>query len=587
MTKPLRRKTAARCLSAFVLLVAAAGFISWMLAAGDICDDIYYRYYCPSPDEIANQGMKFEPGMTRLLQGPEDAVSSFWNHALTKHARLANLFVFTLFTLPDWVADVLHGLMFMLTVALTCLLTVRRPLDKPLCVITTVLALWIILPWWNMKASSDYMFNYLWTSAAVLAFLYVVRDFRHRHPGPAATVAATVLAIVAAMMHEGFSVPVSAGLGAWITIEFALARKDKTRLDDSISRQCLVICLTFMAATMWHFFCPGMHERFNHEATHDAPAFAAVFGPYLICALFIWLTVALWLFLWYRRGSRWAVKSLRDNIVEIVGCAASYAIAIIMFKPDHPRYMWAALLLAAVMMLRMLFTFRLFKSRSTTVMALTGALTLALAVFYVDMTATQRQLFKEYQIVDAANMQHPGDRLVFADITSPGDEDWWVHYIATGYYHSDEWTAIVLGYKAGMKQLTPVILPTAAKGRPLSELPRIDGDAGMHLVYPFIWSERPYKRLQKFRVTFAEPEDASLSIRFNLYAIPRFAMHPRWDRSRVADNIIFDRFTVPVTERVARELRVSEGVDTLYFYRVPLNKRTLTGLRPVSINIIQ
>ena len=133
-------------------------------------------------------------------------------HWLTDTGRFCNLLnVLFLGLYPKWVFSVLSGSFVWLSLMLMPRIVRVRPgaWQSWLLLAGFVFA----LPWFDYMFTVVFAINYLWPSALVLAFLYCL--FERRYLCSRGKFAAwCLLAFFAGWMHEGFSVPVIAGLCA-------------------------------------------------------------------------------------------------------------------------------------------------------------------------------------------------------------------------------------------------------------------------------------------------------------------------------------------------------------------------------------
>lgn len=160
--------------------------------------------------------------------------------------RLANIInpPFLVFV-PKWVFGIVTGLLTVLIVELS-----RRFAGVSQ---GSVLSWWIvgvavfILPWLDYMFTVVYALNYVWAAAFSLMALYLVTG--HLPSGKWGYAAGVVCCIVAGWMHEGFSVPMLAG----VVLYFIVKR--------GITKRQLWLVLWWMAGAMLIFVAPAFWNR--------------------------------------------------------------------------------------------------------------------------------------------------------------------------------------------------------------------------------------------------------------------------------------------------------------------------------------
>ena len=202
-------------LSVVVVVAAGIGMLLWMLCSDKIADDYPYSHIVQGVESFADAEEPSQRAATAFWNCEGDNISSLMdvvisvkNHYFLINGRLANMIALASNLLPPWIIDIAHAAAYLLM-----LISLLRIIDsewkhRPLLTLGVVATLWIILPWEDYLASSDFMINYVWSSALVLFFI----ERRIRTPWSGNVVAMCVLGFVAATMHEGFSIPFCIGL---------------------------------------------------------------------------------------------------------------------------------------------------------------------------------------------------------------------------------------------------------------------------------------------------------------------------------------------------------------------------------------
>lgn len=118
----------------------------------------------------------------------------------------------------------------------------------------------LFLPWRNNLFVADYSLNYIYAAAVTLLFIHVMTCGMELLRNKVVFFPVALLAVIAGMWHEGFSVPTLAGLGIWFMKRFIKSRRlgrDEVRW--------LVVYAVSLAATCYIVFCPGVMTRSGRE----------------------------------------------------------------------------------------------------------------------------------------------------------------------------------------------------------------------------------------------------------------------------------------------------------------------------------
>jgi len=118
----------------------------------------------------------------------------------------------------------------------------------------------VFLPWRNNLFVADYSLNYIYAAAVSLLFIYVMTSKMELLCNNVMFFPVALLAVVAGMWHEGFSVPSLTGLGIWF-----MKRLIKSRRLTAVDVRWLVVYAVYLAATCCIVFCPGVMTRSGRE----------------------------------------------------------------------------------------------------------------------------------------------------------------------------------------------------------------------------------------------------------------------------------------------------------------------------------
>lgn len=564
-------------LSLTIILLSAAGFAAWMLNVGNICDDLYFYRIYPA----AGEG---EPGPWRpAIETIGDGLRSYVNFSLYGlNPRLAHILAFPAFALNQAVVDLLHGLMFGVMLAGLGAAVDRRWFEKPTLTAVVVALVWITWPWSNMKASSDYMFNYLWPTAMNVWFI-VLLLWKIDRAGRAGMVATCALGAVAAAMNEGIAVSIDAAIVAWIVWRQVCCRKGVSTTPPPSRRQ-MVAGACYIVGSMWLMMFPSIYNRVSNEPMRELTMITLLY-QYVIRAPWVYIALGAVPATAWRLGARGAWKFVDTNIFFYAAMTASYVVALYINSPMSPRIMWVAFMMSTLIIARCL-TALAPGAMSRRWPAVVAAV--VLTAFYAELSATQARLYAEYRAVDRQYKERPGEHLLYVDLSTPDTENWAVQDVATGYYHPDDWVARGVMMDNGMGQTAdslPVILPVAMQGRRLESLPEVAGTAGLRMAYPWLYSENKIELGRPVIIQWEPMEGLAATVEYQPRAFGRLVWKPRAEMGRVTSTMLLRPKGIAVTRRLIEEGATTKAPgDTLWFYSLPTSQVTMRGMRPVRID---
>lgn len=268
--------------------------------------------------------------------GGEDAFSlrAWWDYITEirtyDNGRLANILApVALLWLPRWVWCMIVGVC---TAAVYGLVTRLAGYRSALMLLIVWLIGMYLLPWRNNIIVCDYVLNYVLTSAAAMAMLRCLK-------GKGAW--CLLFAVLTGLMHEGFAMPLIAGIGVWL-----LLQRFKAPWLYWLAFAGLIIGL------LWPISAPGIWARLGREAGGMSLAqqihALAVFAP-LSCVLTV-VTAGWWL------NSRWRqwLKTCFANPIWVI-CASGAVISAVMVVMVQPaaRNGWPCHLFALTALLIM------------------------------------------------------------------------------------------------------------------------------------------------------------------------------------------------------------------------------------------
>lgn len=232
----------------------------------------------------------------------KNGLSDLLWHYEHDNARLANMSTpLTLVLLPRWIFNLLSGAMVWIMLRFAVLMTgypgkSKVPASSGILLIS---ALVLLLPWYNFILTPDFNLNYVWTSAAITFFMYVImRPEIFVQAAWPWKVLICIVTLLAGAMHEGASTIVCIGSG--LIIVFARDNRQNTSIR--------ILLLGFFAAgTAYVCLAPAILNKLASNTT-DTPGvslMAAVRASVLLILFCIVILVLALAGKWRRKVNRY------------------------------------------------------------------------------------------------------------------------------------------------------------------------------------------------------------------------------------------------------------------------------------------
>ena len=560
------RKQYSIIVSNSILLSVMLGVWIWMLSADALTDDWWYQHefdYCSY--EEALEGFENCDGdeITSWSQVWESIKhhNRYWNNN-----RLANTLTFVLTMMPRWIVDAIHVLMWMLMASFMLKLISDDWRLRPLIVVGVLWSVWIILPWHDQMASSNYQINYVWSTALNLAFLYTFIRTDKLSVG-------CLMAFPASLMHEGFSVPVSIGL---LLVLFDRIKSDKTMLSDK--KRLLPIAL-YLVGTMFVVFGPAIHNRFaDIGANEKVFSFNAFVYKFLIREPILLASLALILVYAIKCGFKSLKKMIKAEALWIV--IALTSMMIWMLIDGTERQMWMGYVALIVFDWRLIARLTC-RNETNSIVVSTVALILGLLqmIWLFKIADFQKKACEEIMRIEEA-MKSTNSELLYVDTYSPSWLPWWAFDIPEHYHgrnpqlRAEHYAWQRRGWNEAM-----ITLPKKYQGLDYDSLPVVEGTTSLRGEFPFYYSPIKYgddRGYARFVVKFdgVEPNEY-LDKAYLIYRLPQFVKELTMDNGQKQGEYVFKRVAV-----------VKENGDTSWFYRVRKIGQSVRGCRVISIDTI-
>ena len=558
-------------LSVVVVVAAGIGMLLWMLCSGKIADDYPYSHIVQGVESFADAEEPLRRAATAFwncegdnISSLTDVVISVKNHYFLINGRLANMIALASNLLPPWIIDIAHAAAYLLM-----LISLLRIIDsewkhRPLLTLCVVSTFWIVLPWEDYLASSDFMINYVWSSALVLFFI----ERRIRKPWTENVATMCVFGFVSAMMHEGFSIPFCVGQLLLLWRDFNSEKPLRIAIIHS-----LLPSICFALGTIVAIGSPAvwllLEERQRQGLAYNFYSYTLGVRMW---PMYLWALLALWSATRRKRpGIAFYTTNLLWAIIGISSCLLSIASA------QGGRALWAAYLSFGIASWQILsVTFDLRKRLPASVLRLTTILGLTLLLFWQITLARYQWRFSCEQQNVANELATQRNELVYADVSHQGDMPWWLFEIPQ-YIDNPGETSRVNLFADIMKRQEPrlVILPSRYKGKIFELLPDIEGNAGLRGVFPVFYSPRQLNARQ-ILLHFGNPSVHK----------PTGSVNPVYALQHTIKNLKNESSdSINVVCRLS-ETAIANGCDTAWFYRAIYTGRSLSGLRLLSIDTI-
>lgn len=573
-------------LSYLLIAISVIGFFVWASLSDYNSDDYWYLHYFPSPEEaVTDLGPNYDFAfcMQPEIETVPQVLKSIKNHYLYwNNGRLANALMFFSILLPKWVTDVAHSIALLMMIWTMCRLALGPGwMKKTLIVASILLIVWLVWPWYDMKNSVDYFFNYIWSVALTCYFLILFNSLVR--PATAGRVVWTcIIGFLGAMMHEGISMPIACGLLAYLM--FPLLRRFTGKIINP-TRQQFIAAGSFMTGLIIIMVSPALWSRIDELQT---PGFwwVHIFIQYGIRLYYLYIGLALFGLLTLRRGLGWAWRAITGNLILVATVAASFCL-VAYTGLDAMRTSWALCVFCTILIAKGLNIFPVFKEyrKLTVISSVISAI--LLSGFWVDLCATQIRRTAELRHIYSTLQKNPGQRVFYIDIDHD-DEDYWWRYKYALRFPAQEYLADfqMLDHISEGKYHHYVVLPEKFRGVPLDSLPLVPGTAGLRGEYPYYYlpSGKFTAGHVLFNTTFRFEEGVSPFVKYTPSSPGRLVWNPKGNYNEVSTAYYYLTISLPVTPEM-RALHVAPAdADTVYMLKIVTGRQTLNGMRPVKID---
>lgn len=570
------RKSKSRFIySLLPVLVSTLGVLCWVLASNDFQDDHYFRYIVPKPyDNHALNFAEFEKFDSPVLLTIDDAIESIINHYSIFNARLADKLLILSALLPSWLVDMMHAFSYATMIIIFLSLVKSDWWRYPVLTTFVILLIWLILPWDRLYSSNAYFFNYLWSSTINLAFIFALSKTQQSCRNVCLL---SALALMAAMMHEGFAVPIAVGFFV-LMIRRCFERK-QIRLSVKENFRLIIVISCYFIGVLLYAVCPGLWWRL--ENPWDSAAFSDYLYAFTIGAIPMWLVVFLMLIIRKQSGKECLKKLLVDNMFYVVVIIASMLLSLLTSTFD--RAWWLAYLFAILLIFRQLLQIEVaakFLSGFSCYKKISVVLiTILMTMFYAKICHAQSVMTAEAEKCRVM-LNTSKSNFICIDTHSRNNMPRYMLNIPLGVKEDYPFKEYYRIKGAGL----PIIYPEDYADLSFEEFPKVEGDNPLRGIYPWYYSPFRLNRENRvFNVTFGDPDKGESDGNINLFfSLRRWIAKLSGETGRLQRVYELHEIPVPISNEM-RQNGVSVA-DTAWFYMFEKNEKSLKGCQVIKMD---
>ena len=446
--------------SVILLLLIAIVATVWMSNGVEWNDDLQYM-------RMPGEGIRFWYSEGPLITSFAEACEAVPHHFSVGSSRLPNIIQVFFNVFPPLLVDIMHGLMIAILMLMVVISIGGKTALRSLGIVgVAILAVWVILPWYDHMLASVFLLNYVWVSVASLLFmrLFYSDDFLPKKQ----KYWQWIVALILGLSHEGFSFPIIAGAILVILID----KNDRRR------RLLLTSLVAIGAISL--FLTPGMSMRLDTQMPPmTLSSIKRIISLSLTHLLPVYLLIIATAFAVFKHGWHYTIKFYRDNALYVGAMAAGYVIAI--SSGQVKRGLWFVELLGIILTVKMLFeTFTWWRRNNETIGVIAGLLTI---ISIGGVAVWQSKFTKEIKEV-CHQVAISGRPVAYLDLIDPGDAPWWTFNVPQSITSMSGNSAY--NRHCGFANNNNIlILPLRYKNVPVSQWDKIEGSAGAMGQFPF------------------------------------------------------------------------------------------------------
>ena len=453
-------------LSLGLLLMIAVAATAWMCCGVEWFDDMQYR-------RMPGEGIDFWHSEGPLITTFSEACEAVPSHFTVGSTRLPNLIQVFFNLVPPVAVDVLHGLMIAVFVFMVVVVAGGKTGLRSLGFVgTTALAMWVLLPWYDHMLSSVCQLNYVWVSVVCLLFIRLFHSDDILSPRWKSL--QWLVAIVAGMMHEGFTFPIIAGA----LLVMAVEKHDR--------RRRAIMTLLMSIGAIAFFLTPGMLDRLETQVGQQSLLHFR--GAVIVSALqlmSVYLLLGVTIFTMWKRGRHYVLSSFRQNLMYIAIMVVGYAIAIA--SGMVRRGLWFVELASIILTLKMLIDAYGWWRRPNIVLGSVAGLATVASILGV---AVWQNKFSEEVREVCRQVEASGRPVAFVDLENPGNAPWWTFNVAQSISSHEGSNAYCRSFGYADYECI-LVLPSRFKNMPVSQWDKVLGNANVMGQFPYYVATSP------------------------------------------------------------------------------------------------
>ena len=452
--------------SAMLLLLIAIVATVWMRNGVEWNDDLQYM-------RMPGEGIRFWYSEGPLITSFAEACEAVPHHFSVGSSRLPNIIQVFFNVFPPQLVDLMHGVMIAILMLMVVISTNGKTAFRSIGLVgVSVLAVWVMLPWYDHMLASVFLLNYVWVSVVSLLFM---RIFYSNDCLPSRwKFLQWEVALILGLSHEGFSFPIIAGALMVIII------------DKSDRRRRLLLTSLVAIGAISLFLTPGMLSRMETQVTpKTAETIWIVVSESLLQILPVYMFLLVAIVAAIKQGWRFVLNFCRDNLLYIAVIGACYVIAIA--SGQLKRALWFVDLVGIIMTLKMLVgAFEWWRQPNVAMGTIAGLLT----ILSIGGTAMWQSKFTEEIREVCRQVEESGQPIAYVDLIDPGDAPWWTFNVPQSITSMSGNSAY--NRHCGFANNNNIlILPSRFKNKPVSQWDKVDGSANAMGQFPFYVTTQP------------------------------------------------------------------------------------------------
>ena len=389
--------------------------------------------------------------------------------------------------MPKWLFAAMSG------ICVACLfqiITVMARIPRSRRSAVTVL-LWAVslvwLPWRNWIMINAFMANYVYSSVAVLLFIWLfAKSLGKKKLSAPFIIISVIVALAAGCFHEGFAAPVCCALAV-----LAIVRRFR------LSPFSWVLIALFVTSALYNVSSPGLLNRATDEVSTGRGLVEAVKFIAVCLPGFVVLLALLGLAYWRKRAV--VIELFRRPVFMIVTLSAVFGAIMCLMVHSDSRSAWPAELFSLIAAASFLPYVKLGKMRAI-VSPAASIIYVALVIFFINVLISQYALFRQHNRIMEL-LEHSPTGTVFYDIIPPDENETATLRLIT----SREWVFPAISNKLGDPDFNKTdksfaVVPAALSGYAEDNATTLPGSAGLRNYNGILVGED---------MTFADPKNVS------------------------------------------------------------------------------